>query len=124
MAERARGTLNLLMVLDPELPGDAPVEIRVEARGVDYFRAEELTGIDPWEALGDVAGATRLNNRFLKAIHGLGYAAGKRVAPSLVGDSFDRFLDRAQEVTIIGQATDDDAEVPDARPTDAAATSG
>jgi hypothetical protein len=122
--QRKRTNLQLRVVLDAELPGDDPVVLLIEARGVDYFRAEDLTGIDPWEALGDLAGSSKLSNRFMRSLHALGYSAAKRVAPSVAGDSFDRFLDRASEVSVAGDPAPDDAQVvPDARPTAAAAGS-
>jgi len=117
-----RATISLLVVLDAELPGDEPLELRVDTRGVDYFRAEDLTGIDPWEALGELAGSSRLSNRFLRSIHALGYSAAHRIAPSLVGESFDAFLDRAIEVQVTG-SDDEDGEGAEGRPTVAAAGS-
>jgi hypothetical protein len=119
-----RASLSLLVILEAELPGGEPVELRVEARGVDYFRAEDLTGIDPWEVLGDLAQSSRLSNRFLRSLHALGYCAAKRVAPELVGATFDAFLDRAVEVSVVGKDDDGSAgEVAETRPTGAAAGS-
>jgi hypothetical protein len=118
-----RASLSLLVILEAELPGDEPVELRVEARGVDYFRAEDLTGIDPWEVLGDLAQSSRLSNRFLRSLHALGFCAARRIAPSMTGDSFDRFLDRAIEVSVVGKDDAGAVEAPEARPTAAAAGS-
>jgi len=119
-----RATISLLVVLDPDTPGGELVELRVETRGVDYFRAEDLTGIDPWEALSDLGNERRLSNRFLRSIHALGYCAAHRLAPSIVGEDFDAFLDRAVEVAVTGSDNDEgDEGLPDARPTVAAAGS-
>jgi hypothetical protein len=118
-----RATISLLVVLDADTPGGDDVELRVETRGVDYFRAEDLTGIDPWEALSELGNERRLSNRFLRAVHALGYCAAHRIAPSMVGDSFDDFLDRAIEVSVTGSDSEGDEGAPDARPTVAAAGS-
>jgi hypothetical protein len=108
-------------VLDPDLEGQAPLELTIPTRGADYFRAEEVTGIDPWEALGDLAGAQRVSNRFLRALHGLGFVAARRVAPTAVPSDWDGFLDRCVEVSVVDPSSE---ETADARPTVGGATSG